>query len=175
MLRWLAVHRRGHKRNNLKNTRWQAQEFFSSTWNSNGKVELQYIRLTGRYFNWEIVVYNVSDKGIFGLCGQFTPEEEQWEERTERACPSGRTSSDGTDMRQRLTEWGTKSQTGDSGWWKAWYEHIPKISWGWVRITTNSGCYRMGSTQSLLSITYRRKSSFRWNGNQLSVLHTIHN
>ena len=74
-----------------------------------------------------------------------------------------------------FTEWGTKPQTGDSGWWKAWYEHIPKISWGWVRITTNSGCYRMGSTQSLLSITYRRKSSFRWNGNQLSVLHTIHN
>ena len=56
-----------------------------------------------------------------------------------RVCPSSRTSSHGTNTRQRWTEWRTKPHTGGSGWWKARCKHIPKISWGLVRLRQTVG------------------------------------
>ena len=46
---------------------------------------MHHIPLIARYFNQAIIVYDVSDEGMFGLCGQFTPEEE--EEKEEQYWP----------------------------------------------------------------------------------------
>ena len=39
------------------------------------------IPLSVRYFNQVIIVYDVSDEDVFGLCGQFTPEEKEEKEK----------------------------------------------------------------------------------------------
>ena len=45
---------------------------------------MHHIQLIARYFNQAIIVYDVSDEGVFGLCGQFTPEEEEEKEEQYR-------------------------------------------------------------------------------------------
>ena len=42
------------------------------------------IPLIARYFNQAIIIYDVSDEGVFGLCGQFTPEEKEEKEEQYR-------------------------------------------------------------------------------------------
>ena len=66
VFRCLAVQRGGHKKNNLK------------------KNEMHHIPSIARYFNQAIIVYDVSDEGVFGLCGQFTPEEKEEKEEQNR-------------------------------------------------------------------------------------------
>ena len=41
---------------------------------------MHHIPLSARYFNQAIIVYDVSDEDVFGLCGQFTPEEKEEKE-----------------------------------------------------------------------------------------------
>ena len=64
----------------------------------------------------------------------------------------------GSDTRKHWMEQQTKPQTRGSRWRKARSAHIPKTSWGWLCIMTNSGCCWTGSRRSLSSITYWRKS-----------------
>ena len=42
---------------------------------------MQHIQLIARYFNQEIIVYEVTDESVFVLCGQLIPEEEEEEEK----------------------------------------------------------------------------------------------
>ena len=66
VFRCLAVQRGAHKKNNLK------------------KNKMHHIPLIARYFNQAIIVFDVSDEGVFGLCGQFTPEEKEEKEEQYR-------------------------------------------------------------------------------------------
>ena len=48
---------------------------------------MQHIQLIPRYFNQEIIVYEVTDESVFVLCGQLIPEEEEEEEEEEKYLP----------------------------------------------------------------------------------------
>ena len=76
----MAVHRGAHKKNNLRVTRRMAQDFFAVHEIPNTKVGLQHIQFIARYFNQEIILYEVTDESVFVLCGQFILEEEEEEE-----------------------------------------------------------------------------------------------
>ena len=76
VFRCLVVHRGAHKRNNIRQTRQIAEEFFSIHEISNKIIKFQHIPLIANYFNQRIIVYEVSPEGVFGLRGSFTPEEE---------------------------------------------------------------------------------------------------
>ena len=78
VFRCLVVHRGAHKRNNIRQTRQIAEEFFSihEIPNKTVRIQFQHIPLIANYFNQHIIVYEVSPEGIFGLRGSFTPEEE---------------------------------------------------------------------------------------------------
>ena len=76
VFRCLVVHRGAHKRNNIRQTRQIAKEFFSIHEIPNKTIKFQHIPLIANYFNQHIIVYEVSPEEVFGLKGSFTPEEE---------------------------------------------------------------------------------------------------
>jgi len=79
VFRCLAVHYGAYKKYNLRKTKTLATEFFSVYVILNEIVEFQHITLIAKYFNQEIIVYDVSPEGVFALKGWFKDDEEKEE------------------------------------------------------------------------------------------------
>ena len=62
VFRCLVVHRGAHKRDNIRQTRQIAKEFFSIHEISNKTVQFQHIPLIANYFTQHIIVYEVLPK-----------------------------------------------------------------------------------------------------------------
>lgn len=79
VFRCLAVHHRFDRRHNLRKSRTLATEFFSVHVIPNKIVEFQHILLIAKYFNQEIIVYDVTPEGVFALKGCFKDDQEKEE------------------------------------------------------------------------------------------------
>jgi len=78
----LAVHHEADKRYNQSKTKTLARELFTIHTILNEIIEFQHIPLIAKYFNQEIVVYDVTPEGVFALKGCFKDDEEKEEKNS---------------------------------------------------------------------------------------------
>ena len=81
VFRCLAVHQGADKRYNQSKTKTLARQFLTIHTIPNEIIEFQHIPLIAKYFNQEIVVYDLTPAGVFALKGCFKDDEVK-EEKT---------------------------------------------------------------------------------------------